>query len=172
MTFGYDSGVLFSSSKMRLGDFSRDLLARLHLVRKDPLERKRPLLFICHSLGGVVAKQVLVLANAEKESRDGLLPSIAGIAFFGTPHRGSRSAGSGVAISRILNALSFGTTMRSDLIRALEVSSQELEVISMLSVNILFELPIVSFYEQKPLGRSLVRFLSAASFFPSLLPRQ
>jgi len=157
MTFGYDSALLFSQSEMKLVDFAQDLLTRLHHAREDPVERKRPLVFICHSLGGIVAKLALVLASLNTEQHRDIMKSAFSIAFFGTPHRGSRSASLAKMLSRILNVASFGFAIRSDLLRTLEVHSQELDDANQFSRDILSRMSIVSFYEQQPLGASLVR---------------
>jgi len=156
MTYGYDSAWLFSRSQSNIDDFARDLLSRLHFGRKLPRESARPILFICHSLGGVVFKQALITASSQLDHYGGILKSIRGAVFMGTPHRGSRTAGTAKLLSKIINAVSFGTAIRSDLLGVLKVSSKSLEDISLQSVPLLKELRIVSFYEQKPLGISLV----------------
>jgi hypothetical protein len=58
MTYGYDSVVAFSKSSAEVDDFARDLLQRVNGVRKTAQEKSRPLLFLCHSLGGILFKQV------------------------------------------------------------------------------------------------------------------
>jgi len=79
MTFGYDSSLAFSKSRAGIESFARDLLNRLRLLRTDyevcspcsaelrnqslliPTKcQDRPLVFITHSLGGIVAKQVAI----------------------------------------------------------------------------------------------------------------
>lgn len=57
-TYGYDSVVAFSKSSADIDDFARDLLQRLKGLRLDRLQGDRSLYFICHSLGGLVVKQV------------------------------------------------------------------------------------------------------------------
>jgi hypothetical protein len=156
MTYGYDSAWLFSRSQSNIDDFARDLLSRLHFGRKSPLESERPILFICHSLGGVVFKQALITASSQLDHYGGILKSVRGAVFMGTPHRGSRTAGTAKLLSKIINTVSFGTAIRSDLLGVLKVSSKSLEDISLQSISLLKELRIVSFYEQKPLGISLV----------------
>lgn len=61
MSYGYDSAV-FSQSVADIGDFADQLLEQLLVIRSSQGERDRPLLFLCHSLGGIVFKKVLVLA--------------------------------------------------------------------------------------------------------------
>ncbi|KAH8645771.1 ankyrin repeat-containing domain protein, partial [Xylariales sp. PMI_506] len=117
MTYGYDSSVFFSTSQMAIHDFARDLFERLEYLRQDVLEEKRPLIFICHSLGGVVFKELLVQASLDKRKS----PGIAG-----------------------------------SLLKLLQVSSVELESISRHAAYLLGDLDVVSIYEQKPLGPSLI----------------
>jgi hypothetical protein len=97
-----------------------------------------------------------VLASSQPDHYGDVLKNIRGVVFMGTPHRGSRTAGPTLHLSRIINAPFFGGAIRSDLLKALRVSSKNLEEISYLSVPLLGDLSIVSFYEQKPLGISLV----------------
>ena len=85
MTFGYDSAFGFSGNRQGVGSFAKDLLNRLRMMRAE-LEvscghefngvertslltfflssflyekaRERPIIFIAHSLGGIVVKKV------------------------------------------------------------------------------------------------------------------
>ncbi len=58
MSYGYGSGGILSKSVSDIDDVARELLTRLHGKRRTTAERARPILFIAHSLGGVVVKQV------------------------------------------------------------------------------------------------------------------
>ncbi|KAF4465865.1 ankyrin repeats (3 copies) domain-containing [Fusarium albosuccineum] len=170
MTFGYDSALKNSTSRMTVFDFAQDLLTRLVMERQDPLERERPIIFLCHSLGGIVAKQALILAHIRHKFYGTIVKSTTGIAFFGTPHRGSKIASTGRILSRIVNAASLSRTIRSDLLKTLEISSQSLDQISQLSSQILSGISIISFYEQKPLGSTgslIVEQFSAILGFPN-----
>ena len=57
-SYGYDSNIVRSSSVAGIPEFAMNLLAWLKLKRSTDEERQRPLLFICHSLGGIIAKKV------------------------------------------------------------------------------------------------------------------
>ncbi|KAL6234165.1 hypothetical protein BDW75DRAFT_241365 [Aspergillus navahoensis] len=64
------------------------LLNKLQEARKST-SRRRPIFFICHSTGGVVATAALVKASRSPSPLDSIFSSCFGIAFFGTPHYGS-----------------------------------------------------------------------------------
>ncbi|KAL2856693.1 hypothetical protein BJY01DRAFT_242737 [Aspergillus pseudoustus] len=64
------------------------LLNKLQELRKST-SRRRPLFFVCHSTGGLVATTALVKANRSPVPLDSILSSCYGIAFLATPHYGS-----------------------------------------------------------------------------------
>jgi len=141
---------------MRIHDFAIDLLSRLRIEQQKTPQKERRLIFICHSLGGLVFKQALITAALRSDQYGSILKSIYGAVFMGTPHQGSRSASLARHFSRIANLTTFGTAVRSELLEDLEISSGMLEQLSLLSISLLNDLAIVSFYEQKPLGPAMV----------------
>ncbi|KAF5639076.1 ankyrin repeat [Fusarium sp. NRRL 52700] len=89
LTFGYNSRTYFSRSISDVRDFSSELLAALKAWRRSAAEQSRPLVFICHSLGGLVFKQAVIHAHEQNHHYSSILDNIHGVVFFATPHRGS-----------------------------------------------------------------------------------
>lgn len=58
MSYGYNSRVEFSKSEAGIGAFTEGLLVQITGVRRTREEKKEPIIFICHSLGGIVVKKV------------------------------------------------------------------------------------------------------------------
>ncbi len=64
------------------------LLNALADLQSRPGLQTRPLFAICHSVGGLLLKQALCIANEQSYRYGSVLSSIAGIIFLGTPHTG------------------------------------------------------------------------------------
>ena len=58
MSYGYNAGTFFSNSVTDVEDQAKMLLQALNLERQSPSEKERPLIFIAHSLGGIIVKKV------------------------------------------------------------------------------------------------------------------
>ncbi|KAM5344678.1 hypothetical protein ACJ41O_010540 [Fusarium nematophilum] len=74
-------------------DGARKLLEKLKNLQADNAEASRPLIFICHSLGGLVLKCALTEAfqNRGHEALDEIITATQGIIFLGTPYSTSSS---------------------------------------------------------------------------------
>ncbi|GKU22800.1 unnamed protein product [Fusarium langsethiae] len=145
MSFGYNANVQFSKSTTGISDFVEGLLADLMSCRTSHQEKTRPIIFICHSLGGIVFKQALVRAR-ERDRYTDLLTHIRGVAFFGTPHGGSSSADFGKVLASILKASTLGINTNTKVINDLKKNSQALYEITQSFVDRSKALHIVTFY--------------------------
>lgn len=58
LAYSYNSAVQFSKSMSGIDTFAEQLLEDLMSWRVTQVEKDRPIIFICHSLGGIVFKQV------------------------------------------------------------------------------------------------------------------
>ncbi len=160
MTFGYDSTVAFSNSVGRIEDKALDLLNRLGAQRDENMDR-RPVIFICHSLGGIVVKKALILAH-ERSSDPGfrdILDNTKAIAFLGVPHKGSDSAWWANFAANALKAASIGFTTNNALVADLRKDSSALSTISKQFIERGRDLSIYTFYERLKLMGTLVRIL-------------
>ncbi|PWY93166.1 hypothetical protein BO94DRAFT_616050 [Aspergillus sclerotioniger CBS 115572] len=59
------------------------------LEERQATSLRRPIFFICHSTGGLVAKAALIIASQLTSRLGSILSSCYGIAFLATPHHGS-----------------------------------------------------------------------------------
>ncbi|KAH8647072.1 hypothetical protein BGZ60DRAFT_570501 [Tricladium varicosporioides] len=151
MSFGYDSRLAFSGSMAGLDDFALDLLDRLLAAHRSS-GNDRPLIFVCHSLGGIVVKKALIIAHEADSHYSSILKCCTGIVFLGTPHRGSEHASLGALFAGLTNALTLSSSVRADLLRDLQPKSETLQVISRQFVQRANYLHIVSFYERRGIG--------------------
>ncbi|RWA14940.1 hypothetical protein EKO27_g228 [Xylaria grammica] len=94
LTFGYDTNIRHSLngpiSRNRLGDHATDFLSALDGCRfQCP---RRPLIFVAHSLGGLLVKDMLRLSKSYEHTqpdRYHVYGSTTSLFFFGTPHAGA-----------------------------------------------------------------------------------
>ncbi|KAL1608072.1 hypothetical protein SLS60_003011 [Paraconiothyrium brasiliense] len=98
LTYGYDTHIRHRLDapvpQSTVYDISWNFLIALEGERRtDPL---RPMIFVVHSLGGIVAKEMLRRSNGCSRGQPHLhqvFASTKGIMFFGTPHGGSDPRG-------------------------------------------------------------------------------
>ena len=175
-TFQYDSRWYADPDNVTLRDCGKRLLLALLSDRTHqgqqhlcPSRRKRPLLLLGHSFGGLVINQAITLAaHVTPESREfyykdcrDLLRATAGIIYLGTPFRGSTFAkwglrkawlGSWVGVPHylhILKALTVDSTT-SILESSLEEFSQARDL------QVLKDLQLFCFFETKGITLGIV----------------
>ncbi len=90
LVYGYDTKVTKymtnATNKNNVFQHGKDLLYALGRER----ELNRPLVFVAHSLGGIVVKEMLTRSSAASDEHlKNIVESTSAIIFLGTPHRGS-----------------------------------------------------------------------------------
>ncbi|KAE8454609.1 hypothetical protein EG329_000232 [Mollisiaceae sp. DMI_Dod_QoI] len=166
-TFGYPAEVALTLAKGKLKDFARSLLQGLNRIRRTTDELSRNIIFVCHSMGGIVVKQALLTANLEFKIYPNIQNRVIGILFLATPHRGSSTTRLPHVLANVANVLNptAGITgqIRTDLLRTLEKDSGELEIISTDFRNLASSFKIVSFIEQNATPPSKERVVDHTS---------
>ncbi|KAK5658169.1 hypothetical protein OQA88_2142 [Cercophora sp. LCS_1] len=144
LTFQYESKVLFNRSIGGLSDVAGQLLSKLQAERGDGA-RHRPIVFLAHSLGGIVVKRALILANEKhNDTSHDIVDATRGIVFFGTPHRGSDVADSLAPLHKIT---SIGWR-KLKLFSTLKMHSEGLLDVSDEFRYIAHRYALITFYEQ------------------------
>jgi len=98
LTYGYDTNIRHwagpTVNKSTIYDIAWDFLVALEANRRN--DPSRPLLFVVHSLGGIVIKEMLRRSSGCQLGQSHLhqiFESTTGIMFFGTPHSGADPLG-------------------------------------------------------------------------------
>ncbi|KAK2777653.1 hypothetical protein FQN52_003019 [Onygenales sp. PD_12] len=151
LTWGYDASAdrLFAStSHASVFQHTETLLFDLATLRRAQNEKTRPIIFVAHSLGGIVVKDALSLSKNEKNFYKEILPASAGVCFLGTPHRGSKAASIGKIAFEVSKLFLRDPNLK--LLRALEIDSEILERVSKSFCQILSDgnLHVHSFSEE------------------------
>jgi pimeloyl-ACP methyl ester carboxylesterase len=78
----------FNNSGMGIPDHATNILEH---ILKIPALSEGEIIFVCHSLGGLITKQILRIANDQttRPSSQEFLGRVSGVAFLATPHLGS-----------------------------------------------------------------------------------
>lgn len=115
----------------------------------------RPIIFVCHSLGGLVVKRTLIhcrnVTNEKIEHLRSVFVSTYGILFLGTPHNGSDMAKWGSLLQNICSAVLPRKVMESSsqLISALQTDNETLQNINSLFAEILPRYHVYFFHETR-----------------------
>ena len=98
LSYGYQADTLSffgGGSTDRVLHYAHTLIAELEADRAIEIALERPIIFICHGLGGIVVKKALAYSagrtSRKVEHLHSIFVSTYGIMFFGTPHEGIES---------------------------------------------------------------------------------
>lgn len=106
-----------------------------------------PIIFIAHSLGGLVVKQALVTAK-NNDAYSSVRNATYGLVFFAVPHQGGHGATLGAIAKNIV--LSVNGDSRNDLVESLKKNSLFQENQAMLFRHQLEDYQVVSIIEDRP----------------------
>ncbi|KAI8630073.1 TPR-like protein [Xylariaceae sp. FL1651] len=130
LSWGYDANTHSSDrvSCQYLYDHALELVSDLTRKRNLTQSVERPIIFIAHSLGGLVVKSALIHSDAARQDalneHRSMRISTHGIIYMGTPHQG----GSGVRLGRVLvNIASIFIAANDRILKHLERDSEWLQ---------------------------------------------
>ncbi|OAL44043.1 ribonuclease-like protein p/mrp subunit [Pyrenochaeta sp. DS3sAY3a] len=179
LTFGYNAAVaaiLGKTSSDRILQNAQTLVAELVADRELEGASQRPIIFVCHSLGGIVVKRALAYSASRTselvQHLHSIFVSTYGILFMGTPHNGSNKAVLASIGSRMINALAPSKVVdtESQLADALREGSEVLQNITDMFVPLMKNFRIYFFWEQEKtsLGTTLSYIVEENSAAPIL----
>jgi pimeloyl-ACP methyl ester carboxylesterase len=155
LTFGYNANYKSSgpNSVSNISDFARALLFGMKFGRdqekRDLNIGKVPIIFVAHSMGGLVFKRAF-LSGLDNPGYKDIVTQIHAVLFLSTPHRGTDLA---TVLNRILTVSIFMQSPKQ-YITELQKSSPTIENLNEGFANHAAELQIFSFYEtlETPVG--------------------
>ncbi len=131
ITWGYGVQIekmFASASQATIFHHAQTLLSDLAMLRSSISSKAKPLIFLAHSLGGIIVKDALSLSQNDLTHLNEILPATKGVIFLGTPHHGSMVASLGkiaFELSRV-----FFQSPNVEILRGLERNSEILERIT------------------------------------------
>ncbi|VZI02176.1 unnamed protein product [Fusarium fujikuroi] len=129
--FGYDTNITSAgrsgASKTEIHSDAEDVCAKLAAERLSTQTVDRPIILVAHSLGGLVAAQILVHGEhkPENSAEASIARNVRGMIFLGTPFRGSSVAKPAEVVRRVLNLFKVDTQQQT--LKLLGVDSERLD---------------------------------------------
>ncbi|KAI1259686.1 hypothetical protein F5Y18DRAFT_432995 [Xylariaceae sp. FL1019] len=146
-SFGYNANFKDSDTPLTILDFSKSLLIRMRTYGQSSDNSSigtKPIVFIAHSMGGLVVKKALIIGKND-DYYSLMLTQVHGIMFLSTPHRGSTYASS----LNTLLSLMVGTSSKN-YVSELDSSSTSIEDVGEQFRAICTSWQLVSLYESLP----------------------
>ena len=159
LVYGYDADVVSftdGASRDRIHNHAEHLIAELAANRRIRKATERPIVFVAHSLGGLVVKRALIYSSEIRGNYTEHLRSIwvstYGILFLGTPHTGSEVASWGSRLQWICGAVLPSKVLdtQPQLVDALKKNNEVLQNIDRQFIQLTSRLHIYFFHEAKP----------------------
>ncbi|KAI1435845.1 hypothetical protein GGR50DRAFT_693752 [Xylaria sp. CBS 124048] len=114
LVYGYNADVYSKKHGSQPSDnfiymHAQTLITSLTHYRKDEMTSYNPIIWVCHSLGGILVKRALLYSNdlrtPQHEDYRAVYVSTYGIVFLGTPHTGSDMATWGTVLQAMSDAV-------------------------------------------------------------------
>ncbi|KAL8916035.1 MAG: hypothetical protein Q9208_008736 [Pyrenodesmia sp. 3 TL-2023] len=148
LSFGYNAHFASSGREniLNIADFAKDLLFGMKYSLDHKSQElgigRAPIIFVAHSMGGLVVKKAFILGQSDNQYRH-IMTSTSAILFLSTPHRGTNLA---ELLNRIL-AVSVFNHSAKHYIAELKQNSPALQDINEQFRNIAPQMQIFSFFE-------------------------
>ncbi|KAF5718866.1 eukaryotic translation initiation factor 3 subunit [Fusarium mundagurra] len=161
-SFSHDSRTRWSDKPLTfdITDHASELIAELVEARLSTNTEKVPILFIGHSLGGLIIKSALTQSYMARaghlERQKSIQLSTYGILYLGTPHQGSEGVPIGQVVTKVLSAV---THTNPKLLDQIAPKSEWLLDLQSRYNSISQDFETIYFYEthkmQTPIGKML-----------------
>jgi len=158
LTYGYHANVLAvlgKTSSDRILQHAQTLIAELVADRELENATQRPIIFVCHSFGGIIVKRALAY-SASRTSKlvqhlHSIYVSTFAILFLGTPHDGANKVKLASVARRMISVLTPSKVVDTEgrLLEALEEGSEVLQNITDMFVPLMKNFRIFFFWEQE-----------------------
>ncbi|KAK3347044.1 hypothetical protein B0T25DRAFT_553490 [Lasiosphaeria hispida] len=148
-TFGYNANFRGPDTPLSILDFAKGLLVRMKGYGYDGSKNerplgKRPIIFVSHSMGGLVVKKAYILGRFD-DHYSSMITKVHSIFFLSTPHRGSSHAST---LNNILSVM-IGTSSKG-YVSELDTNSTSIEDLNEQFRALCGSLRLVSLYETLP----------------------
>ncbi|TGJ79626.1 hypothetical protein E0Z10_g9127 [Xylaria hypoxylon] len=141
LVYGYNADVYSKKHGANPSDnfiymHAQTLVTSLTHYRKDELTSSNPIIWVCHSLGGILVKRALLYSNdlrtSQHEDYRSIYVSTYGMVFLGTPHTGSDIATWGTVLQAMSDAVVPRSFFHSEsvLLRTLKRDNETLQNIN------------------------------------------
>ena len=159
LVYGYDADVTSFTdgvSTDKIHNHAEHLVAELVANRRIRKASERPIIFVAHSLGGLVVKRALIYSSeirgVHTEHLRSIYVSTFGILFLGTPHKGSDIAEWGSRLEWICSVAlpSKLVDTKPQLVDALKKNNETLQVIDRQFIQLMNRFHVYFFHEGKP----------------------
>jgi hypothetical protein len=150
----YASSFYGSGSVDRIQQYAHTFVADLQADRSLECCSHRPIVFICHGLGGILVKKALAYSSTRTNKNVAHLHSIFtstfAILFFGTPHNGTDKANWIMTPHFKASQNLTGNHEESQLLSVVEKDSEALQMITDQFAPLMKQFHIFFFWEQVP----------------------